>query len=241
MLQANPELINKAKDFFNKRDYKNSLTVLNEIIETEDKNSEAFFLMGNIFHMKGQIGKAIKAFNKVVEIDPKHTEAAISLSVLYNDIGKYEKAKTIFDKANDNVKKDTESFQDPHINKKFSLKHFELAEMYFSYNRYEEAIFEYDKAIGLDPGNLEIRIKVAKVYSKKGFKSKSMEVLRKLKSENPSYLPARIALGLLYFGNGNVLEAQSEWYNVLNMDPNNQEAKMYLDLSNKSATETKLN
>ena len=68
-----------------------------------------------------------------------------------------------------------------------------------------------------------------------------MEVLRKLKSENPSYLPARIALGLLYFGNGNVLEAQSEWYNVLNMDPNNQEAKMYLDLSNKSATETKLN
>ena len=68
-----------------------------------------------------------------------------------------------------------------------------------------------------------------------------MEELRKVKSEYPSYLPARIALGLLYFGNGNVLEAQTEWQNVLNMEPNNKEAKMYFDLSSKSATETNLN
>lgn len=242
MLQTNStNMINKAKEFYNKKDYKNSLSVLNEIIEADTRSSEAFFMLGNIFHMKGMIGKAIKAFNKVIEIDPNNTEASISLSVLYNDIGKYEKAKDIFDKANENLNKDTESFQDPHINKKFSLKHFELAEMYFSYNRYEEALFEYNKAIALDPKNLEIRIKIAKVYSKKGFKTKALEELKSLKSENPNYLQARIALGLLQFGNGNVLEAQTEWYNVLNLDPYNKEAKMYLDLSNKSATETNLN
>ena len=123
--QESASLLVKAKNFYSKRDYKNSMTLLSEIVDCDGNNTEAFFMMGNIFHMKGQVGKAIKAFNKVVELDPNHTEAAIGLSVLYNDIGKYEKAKVIFDKANENVKKDTDSVRDPHLNKKFSLKHFE--------------------------------------------------------------------------------------------------------------------
>ena len=50
-LLTEPQFGIKAKDLFNKRDYKNSMSLLTEIIETEDKNSEDFFLMGNIFHM----------------------------------------------------------------------------------------------------------------------------------------------------------------------------------------------
>jgi len=50
-------------------------------------------------------------------------------------------------------------------------------------------------------------------------------------------MPARIALGLLYYGNGNIIEAQAEWQNVLSRDPNHPDAVMYLQLS-RSATET---
>ena len=89
----------------------------------------------------------------------------------------------------------------------------------------------------LDPDNLEIRIKVAKTYAKKGFTSKAFEELKRLKNEHPAYMPARIALGLLYYGNGNIIEAQAEWQNVLSRDPNHPDAVMYLQLS-RSATET---
>jgi tetratricopeptide (TPR) repeat protein len=109
--------------------------------------------------------------------------------------------------------------------------------MYASYSRHDEALFEYNKASALDPENLEIRIKISKNYSKKGFLSKAFEELKRLKNEQPGYMPARIALGLLYYGNGNIIEAQAEWQNVLSREPNHAEASMYVNLS-RGATET---
>ncbi len=232
------DLLKKAKEAFQKNDLKTSSLFLNEIIDQNPNATEAFFYLANVFHVRGELGKAIKAFQRVLELDPNHTDAAISLSVIYNDIGKYEEAKAIFERANNQVKNSQgQGLADPHLNKKFSLKHYEIAEMYVSYGRCEEALFEYNKAIALDPDNLEIRIKVAKAYTKKGFSSKAFDELRRLKNENPGYMPARIALGLLYYGNGNIIEAQAEWQNVLSREPSHPEAVMYVNLS-RTANET---
>lgn len=232
------DLLKKAKEAFQKNDLKTASLFLNEIIDQNPNATEAYFYLANVFHVRGELGKAIKGFQRVLELDPNHTDAAISLSVIYNDIGKYEEAKAIFEKANNQVKNSQgQGVADPHLNKKFSLKHYELAEMYVSYGRCDEALFEYNKAIALDTDNLEIRIKVAKTYTKKGFTSKAFDELRRLKNENPGYMPARIALGLLYYGNGNIIEATAEWQNVLSREPNHPEAMMYVNLS-RTASET---
>ncbi|HXH73708.1 MAG TPA: tetratricopeptide repeat protein [Bacteriovoracaceae bacterium] len=232
------DLLKKAKEAFQKNDLKTANLLLTEVIEQNPNSTEGFFYLANVFHVRGELGKAIKAFQKVLELDPHHTDAAISLSVIFNDIGRYEEAKAIFDKANNQVKNtQQQGLSDPHLNRKFSLKHYELAEMYASYGRADEALFEYNKAVTLDPDNLEIRIKVAKAYTKKGFISKAFDELKRLKNEQPGYMPARIALGLLYYGNGNIIEAQAEWQNVLSREPGHAEATMYVNLSRK-ATET---
>lgn len=234
------DLLKKAKEAFQKNDLKTASLFLNEIIEQNPNATEAFFYLANVFHVRGELGKAIKAFQRVLELDPHHTDAAISLSVIYNDIGKYEEAKAIFEKANNQVKNNqSQGVSDPHLNKKFSLKHYEIAEMYASYGRADEALFEYNKAATLDPDNLEIRIKIAKTYTKKGFTSKAFDELKRLKNEQPGYMPARIAMGLLYYGNGNIIEAQAEWQNVLSREPAHPEATMYMQLS-RSATETNI-
>jgi tetratricopeptide (TPR) repeat protein len=77
---------------------------------------------------------------------------------------------------------------------------------------------------------------LARVYAKKGFTSKAIEELKKLKNENPNYTEARIALGVLYFGNGSIIEAQAEWQKCLTIKSDCKEAKMYLELS-RSANE----
>jgi tetratricopeptide (TPR) repeat protein len=234
------DLMKKAKEAFQKNDLKTASLLLNEVIEQNPQSTEAFFYLANVFHLRGELGKAVKGFQRVLELDPHHTDAAISLSVIYNDIGKYEEAKAIFEKANNQVKNTQgQGLSDPHLNRKFSLKHYEIGEMYASYSRYEEALFEYNKAVNLDPDNLELRIKIAKTYTKKGFTSKAFEELKRLKNEQPGYMPARIALGLLYYGNGNIIEAQAEWQNALSRDPDHAEAQMYLSLS-RGATETNL-
>lgn len=239
------EDLRKAQEYFDNREYSKSLSLLNNILEEEREDndilSKTFFLMGNIFHLKGEIGKAIKAFNKCLSLDPSHTDASISLSVLYNDIGQYEEAQRIFETANQRVKSGAgkDFLEDDHINKKFAAKHFELAEMYFTYNRLDEALFEYNKVRSLDPNDLEARIKIAKTYAKKNFINKAFDELQSLKNESPNYLPGRIALGVLLYGCGKILEAQSEWEKVLTKDPRHEEALMYLNLS-RTATETSL-
>lgn len=238
----NETMLKSARECFEKQEYKKAQMLLSEIVESDGKNVEALFILANIFHINGEIGKAIKAFTKVLNLSPEHTDAAISLSVLYNDIGQYDDAKKVFDAANERVKgknKGAGLIEDKHINKKFASKHYELADNYLAYNRYDEALFEFNKVVALDPENLEAKIKIAKVYAKKGFMAKAIEELRTLKNEEPSYAPARIALGVLHYGNGNVLEAQSEWEKVLLKDPFNSEASMYMNLS-KTATETRL-
>jgi len=235
------DLLELGKKYYKQKEFAKALQYLSELVETDGKSVEAFFLLGNIFHSKGEIGRAIKAFKRVLSLDPEHTDASISLSVLYNDIGKYNEAQKIFQQAQERVKNtgNGQGLNDPHINKKFSDKHYELGEYYLTYGRHDEALFEYSKSIKLDPTNLEARVKVAKVYNKKGFTSKAFEELRALKNEHPEYLHAYLAMGIIHYGNGNVLEAQAEWQKVLARDPSNKQAAMYLNLSN-TATETSL-
>ncbi len=243
-LSQTKELLAHGKESFRRKDYKKSIQYLSEIIETKGVEKsilvEAYFHLANVFHLLGEIGKAIKAFNKVLGLEPEHTDAAIGLSVLYNDIGRYDEAKKIFERADARVKSgkmSSGSFEDQHINSKFSHKHYELAEMYMTYQRFDEALFEYNKAIKLNPSYLEARLKIAKVYAKKNFLNKALDELKKLKNEFPNYLPARNALGILYYGSGYILEAQNEWGRVVAKDPDNREAKMYINLA-KTATET---
>ena len=179
------ELLEKAKTCYNSGEYKKAAAIFNEIIEIDPKCIDALFYLANIFHINGEIGKAIKAFNKVISIDPTHTDAAISLSVLYNDIGHYEDAKKVFNQANERVKTrahGNEGIDDQHVNKKFAIKHLELADLYMTYNRFDEALFEYNKVIALNSEDLETKIKVAKVYAKKGFVSKALDELKNFKN-----------------------------------------------------------
>jgi tetratricopeptide (TPR) repeat protein len=160
-------LISEGKSFFNKNEFKSALGAFQECIEIDPYNIESFFFLANIFHLQGDIGKAIKAFKKVLEIDPGHTEASISLSVILNDIGKYDEAKKVFENLNSSALSSSGGVNDAHINKKFSQRHMELGDMYVVYQRYDEAMEQYNKSVQLDSSNLDVRVKVAKVFEKK--------------------------------------------------------------------------
>ena len=224
---------------YNTGNFGEAFVMVNNFIESYPDEAEAHFLKANIFHIQGKIGSAIKSFKKVLELNKDHTDAMISLSVLYNDIGRYDQAKVFFELADKKVKKGDGGVIDNHINRKFSALHFEIAEMYYSYGRYDEALIEYNKARALNEEDLAVRVKIAKVYGKKRFFAKAVEELKELKQQNPNYIPARLALGLHFYSNGKIIEAQNEWRNIVHKEPKNKEANMYLKLS-QSATEVTL-
>ena len=233
--------LDQVKALVKSNELKKAEIYLGEMISKSEGDARCYFELGQIYLQRGEVGRAIKSFKKTLELDSTHTDASISLSVLLNDVGQYGEARSIFETADRRVKSgDNNSLiEDKHINKKFSLKHFELAELYLTYNRFDEALFELKKAGALDPENLDFRLKLAKVYSKKGFSGKAADELTKLKNERPDFLDGRVALGVVLFGEGNVLGAQAEWEKVISVDPKNKKAKTYLELS-KNASEVSI-
>jgi tetratricopeptide (TPR) repeat protein len=62
------DLLKKAKDAFQRNDLKTAGLLLNEVIDQNPNCTEGYFYLANVFHVKGELGKAIKAFRKVLEL-----------------------------------------------------------------------------------------------------------------------------------------------------------------------------
>ncbi len=214
-----------------------NILLTNENLADEEKVT-LYHLMGSAYYFSNQIVKSIDAFKKVLAINPKHTDSSISLSVIYNDIGKYDEARQIYKAANQALQLKRVG-QDLDLDKQFSLKHIETGDMYFKFHRYDEALDDYLKASRLDSQNPSIRIKLAKVYAKKGFTTRALQELQQLCSEDPKNIEPYLQLGLMYFSLGNIIDAQITWEQAKNIDPDNSELKEYLSMS-RTAKETRI-
>jgi tetratricopeptide (TPR) repeat protein len=221
------------QELLSRRQFSEAETLIKMRMQAEPNNPDIHYLKGVMHYFQGQVGQTVEYLRKALALDPRHTDAAICLSVLFNDIGKYDDAKRVFEQANQSITL-KQNGGDFGIDRKFAVKHLELADLYFRYRRYDEAIEEYGKAARLDPTTLEIRIRRAKAYAKKGFLTRSMQELQQLKHENPQYVPARIQLGLLHYSQGNILDAELEWENVVTLDSRNREAQAYLQMARKA-------
>ena len=212
-----------------KKKFQEAGELIQQALLIEPDNADYYYLRGLLRSYQGRLIDSIEDLKRALNLDPKHTDAAVCLSVVLNDIGRYDEAKKIFEQANQSVFL-KQIGDDAQIDRRFSVKHFELGDLYFRYRRFDEAVEEYNKAIQLDPLAIDLRIKRAKAFAKKGFITRAIQDLQQLKIERSTDLAVRIQLGLLHYSQGNVLDAELEWESVLEMDPVHREAIAYLDL-----------
>ena len=242
MISTISSLISQLNELLKKNKNQEVILAANAALKsTELKNEEIiqlYHLLGNAYYFSNQFIPSIESFKKVLQIDPKHTESSICLSVIYNDIGKYDDAKKIYTAANQALKLKGPG-KDYNLDRNFLIKHIEIGDLYFKYHRYDEAQDDYLKAFRLDPTDFTIRIKLAKVYAKKGFTTRALQELQQICSEFPEQIEPHIQLGLMYFSLGNVIDAQIAWENALKIDPKNSEITEYMTLA-KSSSETRL-
>lgn len=214
------------------RKYHEADELISRGIHQEPDNSDFFYLRGLLRSYQGKLTLSIDDLKYCLKTDPKHTDAAVCLSIILNDIGHYDEAKKIFEQANQSVFL-KQTGDDTQIDQKFSIKHFELGDLYFRHRRFDESIEEYNKAIILDPTSTDTRVKRAKAFAKKGFLTRAIQDLQQLKVERPNSTVVGVQLGLLHYSQGNILDAQIEWEAVLENDPVNREAIAYLELIRK--------
>lgn len=224
------DVFEEAKNAFINGNYKIAEPILQQMILQSTRNPEVFQMLATIMYDKGQFNKAIKIFKRALEIDPTYTDASVGLSIILNDLGRYDEGKKIFHDAKQILDK-KKSSNDPYIEEKLATKHEELADLYFQYQKYNEALDQFLKSLSLTTRKAELTLRIADCFVKLDETEKAIRELKKLVREYPHFNQARMKLGHIYYNNNNLAEATEQWENILLRDPHHVEARKCLTMA----------
>ena len=86
------------------------------------------------------------------------------MSIILNDLGRYDEGKKkVFEDAK-KILDESKVKDDPYINEKLATKHDELADIYFRYGRYKEALEQFYKTLSLSSRKAETSMRIVECY-----------------------------------------------------------------------------
>lgn len=224
----------KGLEAFEKKDYEEAKKRFERAIEEGAQNfPDILNKLAFIFSMEGDAEKAIDYLKKALEINPKYTEAAVNLTYLLSETGRYQEAMELKRKMQCMYDERSKKHIDPFVLGKIANMHADISDRYVEIGYINEAIEELKKAVRLRPMFVDLRTKLAILHREKGDIDEAIEHLTQSILENSKYIPAYIQLGLTYYVMGEKELAKKQWDKVLELDPNNSVAKVYLNMLKK--------
>lgn len=220
---ADQEILEAARDYFKNDNYSQAEPLLNQLILKGQKPAEVFHMLGTIYYDQGKFSKAIRLFKRALEVDPSYTDASIGLSIILNDLGRYQEGQKVFEEAQVMLAKN-KSQHDPYINEKLAIKHDELGELYMQFNRPQEAIDQYYKALNLSSRTPELTMKIVDAYESIDESEKALKTVQTLVKQYPGFLKAKLKLGQMLLAKGEVVAAIEQWEGILAREENHPEA-----------------
>lgn len=217
----------QGRDFYAASEYDKAERALAPLARERLPFADVYHMLGVILHQKGWVKDAQAMLEEALRLNPGYTEAALSLSVTYNELGRYEEAKDVYQRMMA-TRKSAPAAVDPFVRGKIANMHAEVGGAYEQAGLFDDAIHEYERALALCPGFLDIRTSLGRSYHEAGDFDGAERELRTVVRENPNLVGPRLQLGMTYHSLGRVAAARLEWEQVLAMDPKNKVAKLYM-------------
>jgi tetratricopeptide (TPR) repeat protein len=233
------ELVALGKEQFLRGDYSQAAVNLETVVARGPQYPDVHHMLGCIYHEQGEFEAAERAFTRALELNPGYVEAALNLAIVCNDLGQYERAQEVYAKALAHAEpvnghlpgSIAATALDAYSKGKLANLHAAVGDGYLSVKRPAEAAEEYQRALSLCPGFVDLRLKLAHALRDAGRSAEALAEYRAAALSAPGWLPARVALGTALHASGKVDEARAEWEEVLRQDPAHRTASMYLKLA----------
>lgn len=232
------EILSIGKQHFENKQYAQAESFLRRATQKGARYADVLNMLGVISHRDGRFASAIEYFRGAIKINPRYTEAILNLAVLYNDLGQYPEAKKLYSQLK-TTKGAKKGQIEPVLRGKLSNLHADIGDIYRSIGLNSHATEEYRKALGLNSNYFDIRTKLGQALRENGALPDSVKELKTVLRESPVYCPALIQMGITYYAMGKMPEAKKYWKAVLDKEPDNEYAKMYLRLSEAMAEKKK--
>jgi tetratricopeptide (TPR) repeat protein len=216
-----------GREHYEKREYDKAEPLLHEVLEADDRFADVHDMLGVISHARGNFIAAEHHFERALAINPGYTEAALNLAVTYNDRGKYEAAREVYKRIRGKPSGEKEGL-DPFARGKLANMHADIAQAYADLGLVRDAVDELEKAVGLCPQFADLRTRLGNLLRELKELPRAREHYEAALSARAGYVPARIALGVTLLALGEPDGAEYHWKKVLETEPDNAQAKMYL-------------
>ena len=224
------QLLDEGREKFLARDYPAAEKLLGEAMPEVKHFADVHNMLGVSFHHQGKFARALESFQEALKINPAYTEACLNLAVTYNDLGMYGEARAIYARAQRATADESSRIQDAFVKGKLANMHADLGDVYANLQQYDEAIGEFRKALALRPDFADIRTALGKALREAGRREEALAELLETKKQRPRFAAGLVQLGLAYYTLGRRDEALAEWRGVLEFDPENASARMFVKL-----------
>ena len=219
-----------GREHYQKREFDKAEPMLREVIEANDGFADVHNMLGVMAHERGNFALAEKHLERATELNPNYTEAMLNLAVTYNDQGKYEAGRSIYRRIRAAQERSADNL-DPFVKGKIANMHAELAQAYEDAGLRPDAIRELERAVSMCPTFADLQTRLGTLLRDSGDLLKAREHYESARNANPRYPLARLMLGVTLLALNEVEAAKNEWRAVLEHEPNNKSAAMYLRMA----------
>jgi tetratricopeptide (TPR) repeat protein len=225
----------RARERFAVQDYYGTVHLLEEIVAGGRAFADVHHLLGVSLSLLGQPERALTEFSRALELNPRYLEALIHQGLVLYEMGRDAEAEDSFRRASASLSPSSNGLPAP-IAARLANQHAELAEAYAEAGSLDRAVEQYQRALELGPGFVDLRYRMARVLLESGRSLEAREALEEVLRTRPNFVDASAALGLAHYLSGDALGARDIWKGCLKRRPENARVEAYLAMLARTGT-----
>lgn len=203
-------LIQEGLEHFKANRLADAEVVYNRILKRHPNNPTALYLLGHLFHQKGQNGTALEWFGKAIALAPKEPLFLNDLGIVYYSMGKLEEAIACYRQA-------------LAIRPTYYMSLSNLGNALYDVGQTEEALVRYQEAVAAQPDSSEAHNNLGNALLKEGRFDEAIAAYQKAIEINPVYLGPYNNMGAALEAQGKMEEAIAICQRALAIQPSNYE------------------
>ena len=167
--------LRKAQDFIKKKNYKEAIPVLRQLLSNDQRDFVAWTELGTAQYKQGEVSEAEKSYLSAIEEKPTFLLALLNLGKLRMSEKNFDGAIEVLTKAVDAQPKSSDA-------------NFYLGESYLQIKKGSKAVGFFEEALRLDPiEKAEAHIRLGALYRAAGMKDKAAAEYEKFLAKKPNY------------------------------------------------------
>ena len=220
-------LINRGLIQLAKRDYPVAIGMLEQAVQIDPHYHLALYNLATAYLQTGQYDLALSAFEKSRDLYSQLEWTHLYIAKIYERRGDTGKAIDSYKRGITAMGNDT-----------WRLRN-DLARVYGSVGRFQDAATEYQLSLGENRQQPEIHNQLGMIYYRQRRFKEALEEFKETLHQAPDHLNARNNLGSTYAAMGDIERAIKEFSWVLGKKPDHSGARQNLDRARKNLESTR--